>query len=127
KRKILIGEVINLTLDQVSDRALMQKVEIIADIQESPGIIANPEQLATALVNILVNAIEAMEGIDKPRILVTTEVKGQGTLVRIRDNGIGMDKELQSKLFEPFYTAKTNGVGLGLASTLSILKAHDAE
>ncbi len=127
KRKIRIGEVINLALEQVSDRALMQKVEIIADIQESPGITANPEQLATALVNILVNAIEAMEGIDKPRILVTTEVKGHGTLLRIRDNGIGMDKELQSKLFEPFYTAKTNGVGLGLASTLSILKAHDAE
>ncbi len=51
--------------------------------------------------------------------------KSEKSTIKISDNG--MDEQLQAKLFEPFYTARTNGVGLGLASTLGILKAHNAE
>ena len=119
--------VIEMAMEQVRDRALMQQVTILENSEDCPRLLMNPEQVSTALVNILVNAIEAMENVDAPLIQLSTRQKNDRVVISIQDNGIGMDTELQSKLFEPFYTAKTNGVGLGLASTLSILKAHHAE
>ncbi|MGR3810604.1 ATP-binding protein [Jiulongibacter sp. NS-SX5] len=127
KARVNICEVIDNALEQVSDRALMQKVEILTDVQECPQLMLNAEQVSTAFVNILVNAIEALTTSEKPVIELLAFEKDEQVVVKITDNGIGMDEELQSKLFEPFYTAKTNGVGLGLASTLGILKAHNAE
>lgn len=122
-----LSAVIEKTLEQVNDRAMMQKVRIVTDIKECPRLLINAEQVSTALVNIMVNAIEALEGVENPEIFLNSFSKNGKVLIKIKDNGIGMDEELQSKLFEPFYTAKTNGVGLGLASTLGILKAHEAE
>ncbi|KPM47912.1 hybrid sensor histidine kinase/response regulator [Jiulongibacter sediminis] len=120
-------DVIDKTLEQVNDRAMMQKVQIFTEITDCPKLLMNAEQVSTAFVNIMVNAIEALEGVENPEIHLNTYSENERVMIKIRDNGIGMDEELQSKLFEPFYTAKTNGVGLGLASTLGILKAHEAE
>lgn len=118
--------VVENALSQVRDRAVMQKVEILTELNKTPKISINAEQVSTAIVNILVNAIEAMEEVASPVIQIKSILKEDKIILTIQDNGVGMDKELLSKLFEPFYTAKTNGVGLGLATTLGIIKAHNA-
>jgi C4-dicarboxylate-specific signal transduction histidine kinase len=91
-----------------------------------PKVMLNKEEISTALVNIIIlNGIEALEGRPNPKVRVESYFKSEKSTVKISDNG--MDEELQAKLFEPFYTAKTNGMELGLVYTLGILKAYNAE
>ncbi|AWV97940.1 hybrid sensor histidine kinase/response regulator [Arcticibacterium luteifluviistationis] len=127
KQSTDLSKVIKKAISQIKDRADMVGVKIETDINKSPKLKLNAEQICTALVNIILNGIEALEGIENPKVSIKSFAKNDRVIVVIADNGIGMDEKLQSKLFEPFYTAKTNGVGLGLASTLGILKAHEAE
>lgn len=72
------------------------------------------------LPNILVNALEAMNETDNPQLHITFSQR----ILRIEDNGVGISEEQQNHLFEPYFTTQKTGVGLGLASTLSILKVH---
>jgi PAS domain S-box-containing protein len=127
KEFVLLNDVIEEALFLVNDRAHMQNVSIISKMESTPKIEINAEQITTALVNILINAIEAKVDSSNAEISLKCYHKHGFVVVKIKDNGIGMDEELLAKLFEPFYTAKTNGVGLGLASTLGILKGHQAE
>ena len=76
-------------------------------------------------MNIVINAIEAME--ERKGILSISLLSEKDlTILQIADNGCGISDENISKLFEPYFTQKRNGMGLGLASTLNILQAHNA-
>ncbi|RYZ84610.1 MAG: GHKL domain-containing protein [Proteobacteria bacterium] len=72
---------------------------------------------------ILINAVEAMEE-EKGCLEISIESDKDSHIVKIRDNGSGITEENLSKLFEPYFTSKRNGLGLGLAATLNILQAH---
>ncbi len=86
---------------------------------------ANKEKLRIAFLNIVINAVEAME----PGIGVLTvsidSAKNVHSVI-IKDNGCGIPEENVSRLFEPYFTSKRNGMGLGLAATLNILQSHKA-
>ena len=90
-----------------------------------PRLLADKEKLKIALLNIVINAVEAM----KPSIgILKVEAKMIDGLafVCISDNGKGIDLEDMEKLFDPFYTNKEGGMGLGLTSTKNILNSHSA-
>jgi C4-dicarboxylate-specific signal transduction histidine kinase len=76
---------------------------------------------------LILNAVEAMSSLDEAtrelRISTTTNASG-GILVAVRDNGPGLEPALVNRLFEPFYTTKPNGIGMGLAICNSIIEAH---
>ena len=87
---------------------------------------ADAEKLKIALLNIIINAIEAMEA--EEGVLEISLEKNENTgLLTIKDNGCGISDENLSKLFEPYFTAKRNGMGLGLATTLNILQSHNVD
>jgi signal transduction histidine kinase len=71
----------------------------------------------------MINAIEAMSE-DNGKLMVVIEDDGTQWEVKITDNGCGIAQEDIPRLFEPFYTAKRNGLGLGLSTTLNILQSH---
>ncbi|MFT4733183.1 MAG: PAS domain S-box-containing protein [Algoriphagus sp.] len=127
RRSTNLSDIIETALAKVLDRARIRQVQIESAIEGCPRVLLHPEQISTALVNILINAIEALENRLEPKVKLHSYREGEQAVIIISDNGIGMDEALQTMLFEPFYTAKTNGVGLGLAATLGILKAHEAE
>jgi signal transduction histidine kinase len=82
------------------------------------------EKMKLAFLNIIVNAIEAMEpgtGV----LEIKTEYRENQCLITIKDNGIGMDEESASKIFEPYYTTKESGNGLGLTNTQNIILNHN--
>ena len=79
------------------------------------------------ILNLIINAIEAMSGISEgPRELQVSSEKdeSQGVLVTVRDSGPGLDPESLDHLFTAFYTTKPQGMGMGLAISRSIIEAH---
>ncbi|MGV3530530.1 MAG: ATP-binding protein [Flavisolibacter sp.] len=124
--KVSLQQILEETLAEAADRIRLQQTK--TDVQfadEDCVIMGNYEKLKIAFINIIINAVEAMEpGTGQLKINVTTE-KGNH-VVTISDNGCGIPEENISRLFEPYFTSKRNGMGLGLAATLNILQSHKA-
>ena len=76
-----------------------------------------------ALLNIIVNALEAITG-EEGRLYLDTSAVNNHCLITIRDNGKGMDGETLSKVFDPYFTSKSNGNGLGMTNTQNIILNH---
>ena len=78
------------------------------------------------LLNLIMNAIEAMSAVaTRPRLLsVATMSDEAGVLVCVRDRGVGLEKDALERVFEPFYTTKPQGMGIGLAISRSIVETH---
>lgn len=126
-QKTALQTVIDMAVAQVIDRATLKNVRMQLDYPEEPVYInANAQMLTIALLNMLVNATEAMEQ-DKGVLYIKVLLKDSLAILIIKDNGCGISKEDVSHLFEPYFTRKRNGVGLGLASTLNILQSHKAQ
>jgi signal transduction histidine kinase len=84
-------------------------------------------QLQQVLLNLIVNAIEAMSGVDQRRRELTIVSAADGpeaVAVEVRDSGMGVDQERAAHLFEPFYTTKAEGLGIGLSISRTIVEAH---
>ena len=84
-------------------------------------------QLQQVVLNLVLNAVEAMgsvEGGDRALLVSTRQTEGDGVLVAVRDSGPGVDSGHLDRVFEPFYTTKASGVGMGLSICRSIIEAH---
>jgi PAS domain S-box-containing protein len=92
-----------------------------------PRVAGDRVQLQQVLLNLVINAIEAMSTVrDRPRLLtiVSGHDSGNGVLVELCDSGIGLDPEVAERMFEAFYTTKADGIGIGLSISRSIVEAH---
>ena len=92
-----------------------------------PGVLADPVQVEQVLVNLLLNGVEAMQECDPERRVLTvgTGVDSGNTVVfSVRDMGRGLEEDFETCIFEPFYTTKTKGLGMGLSISRSIVEAH---
>jgi PAS domain S-box-containing protein len=119
-----LQQILNESIQIASDRATLKGISIHVNYPDNPCIIqADAEKLKIAFLNILVNAAEAISS-PSGKVEVFLIQKGQYYVVEITDNGCGIPPEILSKLFEPYFTSKRNGMGLGLASTLNIVQAH---
>jgi len=124
----------SVDLETLVDQALsLVRVEARADGVAIETCLAKPSRIEAdavlieqLLVNLARNAIEAMTtaGVESPRLSIAS-TEGDGTLeIRVADNGPGLSIEAREHLFEPFYTTKADGIGLGLAICRSIIEAH---
>lgn len=121
-----LQEILEDSLSVATDRINLQKIKLSQDFPSSPlYILADRAKLRIAFSNILINAIEAME-MDKGELRVMLTESPRSYSVMIKDNGKGIPAELLSKLFEPFFTMKKNGMGLGLSAAYGIFKSHKA-
>ena len=100
-------------------------VAIDARLAENvPQIYADPAMLRQVLHNLFQNAIDALTGVDNPRILVSTSLGTGGVLLTVRDNGTGIAEGVMGRIFEPYVTTKPKGTGLGLAIVKKIVDEH---
>jgi two-component system nitrogen regulation sensor histidine kinase NtrY len=76
------------------------------------------------MINLLVNAIEAVKDKPEPRITLSAEVKNNKALVKVMDNGLGMPPELLDKIFIPFFSTRKTGSGIGLSLCKQIMLLH---
>jgi C4-dicarboxylate-specific signal transduction histidine kinase len=92
-----------------------------------PAIEGDPVQLQQVLLNLVINAFDAMR--DTPpsqrKVLIATQSNGDGTVrTGVRDYGAGISNEMRDRVFDPFFSTKTEGLGMGLAIVRSIVEAH---
>lgn len=108
---------------------LKNSVELDLNLQPTPSIICNPNELNQVFLNLIINAKHATEGIKKPQISITSESNDETITITIADNGCGMNEESLTKLFVPFYTTKPvgKGTGMGLAIAYGIVQDHKGE
>lgn len=105
---------------------LRKDVEQQVRLDAASDILGNRDKLKQALLNFIINAYQAMNATEAPRLEVETHDQDDLVVLIIRDNGCGIKKENLNRIFEPFHTTKPQGTGLGLAVTHKILQAHQA-
>jgi PAS domain S-box-containing protein len=114
------------SIAEALDRITLQHVNMqIRYANEPCYIMGNKEKLKIAFLNIIINAVEAVASITG-ELKISIDSSRETHTVMIRDNGCGIPEENISRLFEPYFTSKRNGMGLGLAATLNILQSHKA-
>lgn len=119
-------EVIGNTLSLAIDRIKLKSIELREDYQHPViEVQLDEEKMKIALLNIIINAVEALETLDKKGVIhIKVRKDGRYIKIHISDNGPGMSEETREKLFEPFFTSKPRGSGLGLSSTQNIILSH---
>lgn len=119
-----INAVLDDALDLAKDRIKLNEIHLIKDYDSSIcPIQVDREKMKIAFLNIIVNAIEAMDR--KGTLTITTKAVEKKCIVEIKDNGKGMKKSEVDRLFEPYFTTKEKGNGLGLANSQNIILAHE--
>lgn len=122
-----LQDIVDESLAVALDRIMLKKIKLQIKYSDEPiEILADFDQLKIAFLNIIINGIEAMQE-NLGKMVITIEAGKKTCSVKISDNGSGIPKEHLSHLFEPYFTAKRNGMGLGLAASLNILKSHSAD
>lgn len=123
--KVSVNDLLDSTLKEAEDRILLNKINVVK--KYSPDICnvkVDKTQIKIAFLNIIINAIEAMTNRDKSILTIETKGENGRCKIIISDNGPGIDEELQSRLFEPYFTSKQKGNGLGLTNTQNIILNH---
>jgi signal transduction histidine kinase len=129
-KSIDLNEIVNETVDLVASLAHSRGMVLTASLSPSPlPVKADHIQMQQVLINVIVNAMDAMMDLDKARrkIVVRTARDDNFVEVEIADNGPGIPLGRFDEVFEPFYTTKANGMGMGLSIARTIVEAHDGE
>jgi PAS domain S-box-containing protein len=119
-----ILDVVALARNEVLKHGISLQTDLATGL---PSIEADRVQLQQVLLNLVLNAVEAMNRIDdgaRELQISTTPDASNAVLVAVRDTGLGLDPKTAERLFEPFYTTKPEGMGMGLAICRSIIEAH---
>jgi two-component system cell cycle sensor histidine kinase/response regulator CckA len=131
---LLVGEVASMA-EQTFGRHIAVTIDLASDL---PDILADSNQLHQVLMNLCVNARDAMPeggslclgaslrtvGAEQIHAFGPDSRAGDYVVLSVRDTGMGMLPSVQARIFEPFYTTKKTGTGLGLATVLRVIKRH---
>ncbi len=124
-KKNILRDIVQEVIATAKDRILLLHIRLEEKMPTAPGfVLADAGSLKLALQNIVMNAIEAINH-DHGKLEVCLEDEESQIVLCITDNGCGIASEDLARLFEPFFTQKKNGLGLGLTYSMNILRAHD--
>jgi signal transduction histidine kinase len=120
----LIGEALALVRDDLQKHRILVRAE---PNEQLPQVIGDRIQLQQVLLNLITNAIDSMAAKDEPRVLcVKSDVHaGGGVKVSVADTGTGIGSHDIDRIFDPLFTKKSDGMGMGLSICRSIIEAHD--
>jgi C4-dicarboxylate-specific signal transduction histidine kinase len=123
-----LNSLVQTTLPILRPEALLNSCELKAKLEPNlPAVEADPVGIQQVLVNLIINSIEATR--HKPsgqrKVVITTQRKSETEIeLGVRDSGPGIPEEARGKVFEQFFTTKSEGLGMGLAISRSIVEAH---
>ncbi|MDX2503653.1 MAG: ATP-binding protein [Gammaproteobacteria bacterium] len=121
----IVDEVTSFLESQLKNKNVRLILELEDDL---PPVLADIIQIEQVLINLLKNGIEAMSGIEEPTIKVSTR-RFTNDLIKlcVIDSGHGISEDKLKRIFNPFFTTKTSGMGMGLSISSSIIEAHDGK
>lgn len=115
----LLGYVVNLTQKQLAERGVKVKMELSSSL---PSVMAVGSQIQQVFINLILNAFDAMP--DGGHLRVAARAVKGGVEILFDDSGPGVSREKQTSIFEPFFSTKDGGTGLGLTVSYNIITAH---
>jgi len=120
----LIGDVIQLLRDEAARRGVAIHLQLATDL---PRLLVDPVQIQQVLLNLVINGMEATSGNEFTReVALSSEFDGLGqVIITVRDNGAGITQQVRERMFDPFFSTKEHGRGIGLSICRSIVEAHD--
>lgn len=121
----VVGDVLKFANADLVNHGVAVHAALAGDL---PLVCGDRVQFQQVLLNLIINACDAMDGVehDARHLMIGTDLAADGTVhISVADRGPGVAPEMLAKIFEPFHTTKTNGLGLGLAVCRTIVKAHD--
>lgn len=128
RERLDLNHVVKHVVQMVAPEALLHSCELQTSLEPGlPILEADPIQVQQVLLNLIVNAFDAMHNLppSERRVEITTYRNGTGSVrVSVRDHGAGIAKETKDRMFDQFFTTKTEGLGMGLAIVRSIVESH---
>ncbi|MEA3459273.1 MAG: response regulator [Chloroflexota bacterium] len=110
--------------DALSHTTVPEDVKVITELGEGlPPVMASPDQIQQVFINLISNAAQAMP--DEGGLEISTRAEDECIVAEFKDNGCGIPEENLEKLFQPLFTTKAKGIGLGLAVSRRIIEAHE--
>jgi PAS domain S-box-containing protein len=117
-----VTEVVELARSAIATHGVSLQMRLAGELF---GVQGDRVQLQQVILNLILNAIEAMSSVDGPReLVISTQQTQTNGIVTVRDSGPGIDPKKRERVFEAFYTTKSNGVGIGLSICRSIIDAQ---
>jgi PAS domain S-box-containing protein len=118
--------VMDKAISAAIDRMTLKRVDLqVKYLEKNAYTLLDEEKLHLAFLNIIINAVEAVQE-NSGVLKIAISSAADEYVVEIADNGCGISEENLQRLFEPYFTSKRNGMGLGLAATLNIIQSHNA-
>jgi two-component system NtrC family sensor kinase len=128
KQAISINKVAEDVLSLVKNQASFQNISVSTELDSTlPSVLADADQMRQVVLNIILNAADAMPQGGTLRVRSCPEPESSRVMLKISDTGPGIPAEIQNRLFEPFFTTKKTGTGLGLAIAYGIMERHKGE
>lgn len=124
KEKTELNELIENGLEIMNPLFKQEQIEVINAISFNRWLNVDKLQMEQVLINLFTNSIYALEDKVQKQITVSAEVKERRVFITITDTGNGIEKEIEDKIFLPFFTTRKEGAGIGLTLSKSIVEAH---
>jgi PAS domain S-box-containing protein len=125
KSDLALGQLIGDMVALAEERARAHGVALTTRFGELPTVRGDRVQVEQVLLNLVVNAIDAMRAAPPPRILeVSAGRDATGVFIAVSDSGPGLQAQIIDRVFDPFFSTKREGMGMGLAISRSIVEAH---
>ncbi|WP_281233174.1 sensor histidine kinase [Flavobacterium gelatinilyticum] len=124
KEKTELQDLVSNCLQVMNPLLRKANIEVVNAISNKLWIQADSQQAEQVLINLLTNSINALENTNEKQIIISAEARENRTFIKIKDNGKGIEKEIEDKIFLPFFTTRNEGAGIGLTLSKNIIEAH---
>lgn len=115
---------IDLVQEELKDKGVSLNVHLASSL---PKVFADSARIEQSILNLINNAVQAMDGCEKKILTLCTFIESDMVKLSVSDTGCGMTDDQMSKVFEPYYTTKSTGTGLGLTVLYKIIKQHGGD
>ena len=124
KEKIELQHLIDNCIQIMNPLFKEKNIEVVNNITFKRFIQVDSQQIEQVLINLLTNSFHAVKDNLQKQIFISAEAKENRIFIKISDNGNGIEKEIENKIFLPFFTTRPEGAGIGLTLSKNIIEAH---